>query len=158
VPPRAELEPGFSHWFSKLTTICKEAGLSAVFYAAPATLKELQEQSASTQSLSIEFKRFVHWEDFLILSRELRTNDLFVIVSSRKGHVSFDQYLNKLPYYLSTYFTAHSFLIVYPEQLEHGVKMGDIEHADSALMETITGNVGKIGKAAAYLKKIISRK
>jgi hypothetical protein len=32
VPPKAELEPGFSHWFYKLMNIAKEAGLAVLFY------------------------------------------------------------------------------------------------------------------------------
>jgi hypothetical protein len=69
--------------------------------------------------------------------------------------VSFNSYLNKMPYYLTTYFTNNSFLLVYPKQLEHGVKMEDVEHVDSTLMETISGNVSRIGKAAQAVKRII---
>jgi Kef-type K+ transport system membrane component KefB len=155
VPPRAELEPGFSHWFVKLSTICKEAGMLLVFYASPATLLELQDQRKLVHALEIEFLKFTNWDDFLIFSRELKPNDLFVIISSRKGHVSFNSYLNKMPYYLTTYFTNNSFLLVYPKQLEHGVKMEDVEHVDSTLMETISGNVSRIGKAAQAVKRII---
>ena len=158
VPPKAELEPGFAHWFMKLATLCKEAGLSVVFHASPATTMELQDQAKKAASLNIEFKKFMDWDDFLILSRELKPNDLFVIISSRKGHVSFNPFINKLPNYLSKYFSGNSFLIVYPKQLEHGVKMEDIDHVDSTLIETLSGNVGKLGKAAAYLKKFISGK
>lgn len=158
VPPKAELELGFSHWFYKFATISREAGISAVFYGGPDTLKELQEQTANTRSTNMEFKRFSNWEDFLIFSREIKPNDLFVIISSRKGHVSFHSYLNKLPYFLSSYFTQNSFLLLYPEQLDHGVKMEDIEHFDSTLIETLSGKVGKLGKAAGYLRRILSRK
>jgi hypothetical protein len=158
VPPKAELEPGFSHWFGKLATFCKEVGLSLIYYASPATINELQDQKKQARSLTIDFKKFNDWDDFLILSRDLKPNDLFVIISSRKGHVSHHPFLNKVPQHLSKYFTANSFLIVYPKQLEHGVNMEDIEHVDGSLIETLSGNMGRLSKAAAYLKRFLSRK
>jgi hypothetical protein len=155
VPPKAELEPGFAHWFLKLSIVCKEAGMSVIYYGSPATLLELQNQANSTHAQQIEFRKFTRWDQFLSFSDELRANDLFVIIASRKGHVSFNNYMNKIPYYLSRYFNDYSFLLVYPKQLEHGVKMDDIEHVDSTLLETISGKVSNIGKAAASLRRII---
>lgn len=155
VPPKAELEPGFAHWFQKLSTISKESGIGGVFYGTPATLKEMQEHAAVLNYQNAEFKRFSNWDDFLIFSRELKANDLFVIVSSRKGHVSHHTQLDKMPYYLSSYFSHNSFMLLYPQQLEYGVKMEDIEHVDSTLIETISGNVGKVGRAAGYLRRVL---
>lgn len=156
VTPRAELEPGFSHWVSKLSTLAREAGLSLAYFAHPHTLKQLKEQNQHSSSpVKSEYQAFSQWEDFLILSRELKSNDLFVIVSSRRGHISYQPHLDKLAYYLTSYFSQNSFLIVYPRQLEHGVKMDDIEHVDSTLLESITENVGKV-RAGSLLKRIFT--
>ncbi|HEX8278369.1 MAG TPA: cation:proton antiporter, partial [Segetibacter sp.] len=38
VTPKAELEPGFGDWFSKLITVVKEAGLTLSFYAVAETI------------------------------------------------------------------------------------------------------------------------
>jgi Kef-type K+ transport system membrane component KefB len=158
VTPKAELEPGFAHWFGKLSTIAREAGLSIVFYAHPDTIRELKRQNQfSASPVKSEFHPFSQWEDFLILSRELKANDLFVIISSRRGHISYQPHLDKLSYYLTTYFTSGSFLIVYPRQLEFGVRMDDIQHVESSLLETITENVGKV-KAGGLLKRLFGRK
>jgi hypothetical protein len=159
VTPRAELEPGFSHWFGKLSTIAREAGLPLVFHAHPATLKELQELNGHSKTpVKAEFNAFVQWEDFLIFSRELKSNDLFVIISSRKGHISYQPHLDKLSYYLTAYFAQSSFIIVYPRQLEHGVKMDDIQHVDTTFIETLSENVGKVNKAGSYLKSLFGKK
>jgi hypothetical protein len=48
----------------------------------------------------------------------VKSNDLLVIVSSRRGHSSYQHALEKLPYYLSNYFKEGSFMMVYPQQLE----------------------------------------
>jgi hypothetical protein len=159
VPPDAELEPGFAHWFEKLVTISREAGITIVFYASPKTISELKEQEKLLKnSVNITYTRFVNWEDFLVFSGELKTNDLFVIVASRKGHVSYHHHLDKLPYYLTNYFQKNSVLLLYPMQTVHGVKMEDIEHVDSTLIETITEKVGAVSKAGGYIKRLFGRK
>ena len=146
VPPNAELEPGFSHWYQKLVSIAKEGGMSICMYAAPKTLVELENQGKiNSNSLKTEYKSFSNWEDFLVFSGELETNDLFVIVSSRKGHVSYINQLDKLPYYLSNYFKNNSFLLLYPAQTEHGLMMDKLDHVDSSLIETIA-SVGNLFK------------
>lgn len=157
IPPKAELEPGFSHWFMKLTVICKEAGMSALYFGTPETLKELRELSAHTQYIKQEFRNFDDWEDFLILSRELKPNDLFVIIASRKGHVSYTSQLEKMPNYLARYFSDNSFLVLFPKQLDHG-KTGNLDHVDTSLIESISGRVSRVGRAASYLKKLLLKR
>jgi Kef-type K+ transport system membrane component KefB len=119
VTHKAELEPGFAHWFNKLATIAKEAGLTMDFHASIESLKELKDLYKLQKVESpIHFYEFSHWDDFLIFTREVRSDDLLVIVSSRRGHASYQQQLEKLPYYLSNYFKDNSFMMLYPQQLE----------------------------------------
>jgi len=159
VTPRAELEPGFSHWVARLSTVARGAGIPMVYYAQGSTIAQLRELAAARQpSATIEYNSFENWEDFLILSRELRPNDLFAIVASRKGHPSYQTHLDKLPHYLSNYFTGNSFLLLYPEQLEHGLKMEDVQHVDSALLETLAGREGVVTKAGSWFRKMLNRK
>lgn len=157
--PRAELEPGFGHWFAKLTTIAKEAGLSLEFYATKETIKELMhEQKTRKVENKLFFHEFDNWDDFLIFSREVKKNDLLVIVSSRKGHVSYQAQLEKLPYYLSKYFTGSSFIMLYPQQIERGLKMDDVQYVDGTLAETITEKMASVRKTNQLWKRIFKKK
>jgi hypothetical protein len=134
VPHKAEREPGFLHWFEKLTSMAKAAGMPLHFYAAEDTLSDLR--TAGSHILNgpkMVFSVFGDWSDFLVFSRELKANDLFVIISSRKHHVSYTSHLEKLPYYLSNYFQDNSFLIVYPKQLDHNPNMEDLLQSDSSV-------------------------
>ena len=159
VTPKAELEPGFQHWFNKLATIAKEAALSVVIYANADTTKELEDINAAGKNpLKVEYNRFTNWDDFLIFTRELKSNDLFVIVSSRKGHHSYSTQLDKLPYYLSNYFSDHSFIMLYPNQLDLGLKMDDVQYVDGQLIETISEKIISVKQAGDFLKKIFNRK
>lgn len=154
ITAKAELEPGFGHWFAKVTTIAKEAGLPLEFFGTYETIQELQDQQkAKRTEVKMQFHEFSHWDDFLIFSREIKKNDLLLIVSSRKGHVSYQPQLEKLPYYLSNYFSGNSFIMLYPQQLEHGLKMGQVQHVDSSLAETISEKVASVGKANGFWKK-----
>jgi Kef-type K+ transport system membrane component KefB len=157
VTPKAELEPGFSHWFSKLTTIAKEAALSVIVYANAETTKELEDENAAN-SLKVDYNKFSNWDDFLIFTRELKQNDLFVIISSRKGHASYGPHLNKLPYYLSNYFYGNSFIMLYPNQLDLGLKMNDVQYVDGQLIDTLSEKIISVKQAGSFLKRIWGRK
>ncbi|MEO6357754.1 MAG: cation:proton antiporter [Ferruginibacter sp.] len=155
----AELEPGFSHWFTKLSTIAKEAGLPVEFYAGSKTLKELQgRQRMQKAEGKMSFHEFINWDDFLIFSREIKKNDLLVIVSSRKGHVSYQASSEKLPYYLSNYFMDNSFIMLYPQQIEQGLKMNDVLYVDGTLAETISDKVASVAKGRGFLRKLFKGK
>ena len=117
VPPNAEFEEGFQHWFQRLYVITKETSLQLHIYADQRTsgrIRHLNEQKASP--VEIVFTLFEDWNEFLIFSRVVQSNDLFIIISSRKGYLSYSKELEKLPYYLTKYFSNNSFIIIYPEQ------------------------------------------
>ncbi|WP_234734560.1 cation:proton antiporter [Tellurirhabdus bombi] len=158
IPPNAELEPGFLHWLESLTIISKEVGLPLFFYAHPDTLEVLQDQNRlAANPVQAVYNAFSNWDDFLIFSRELKPNDLFFLVSSRKWHVSHNTQLDKLPYYLSNYFKNNSFIILFPKQLDHGVHIEDIEQADGSLIETLSEKMGAVNKAGNYLKGLFKK-
>jgi hypothetical protein len=58
------------------------------------------------------------WDDFLMLTREIEANDLFVVVVSRKTAISYNPAFEKLPGQLSKYFANNSFIVLYPDQFE----------------------------------------
>ncbi len=159
MPPKAETEPGFMHWLKKIMSIAKEAGIPVNFYGTTSTndavVKVLER---SPEAVKLSFDEFSNWDDFLIFSRELKPDDLFVIISSRKGHDSYVHQMGRLPYYLSNYFVEQSLMILYPKQLESGINMGNIEQTDSYLIETISEQIGAIGKAGKYVKGLFKSK
>ncbi len=154
-PPNAETEPGFIHWLQKIMLLSKESGMKVNFYGSATTSEAIkaviQRDSSDLQASCSEFD---NWDDFLIFTRELNANDLFVIISSRKGYTSYLPQFGKLPYYLTNYFNRHSYIILYPEQLETGINMSDIQQADGKLIETLSEQIGVINKAGKYLRKL----
>ncbi len=158
VTPKAELEPGFSHWLTKLSIIAKEAALTIKLYATDETSRKIKEQNElAKDSVKIEFTHFSNWDDFLIFSRELKRNDLFVIISSRKGHWSYSTHLEKVPYYLGTYFTANSFIMLYPKQIDLAIKMTDEQHAEGQLIDVLTEKISSVKNAGSFFKKLLHK-
>lgn len=159
VAPKAELEPGFRHWYHKLSNIAKEAGIEIIFFGTAIVIKEIQDlQKMSKESVKLSFQEFGNWEDFLILSREIKQNDLFVIVASRKGHFSYQPVQDKLAYYLSNYFRDNSFILLYPKQLELGLKRDDVQYTDSTLAEKMVEGVGNVTKVGGFIKNVFGKK
>jgi Kef-type K+ transport system membrane component KefB len=149
VPPHAELEAGFGHWLTTVNTLAKGAGLPLVWYAAPATLGIMREQNAgATAAANVQYHPFEDWDDFLIFSKEVLPNDLFLIVSSRPGHASYLRQLARLPYYLARYFTANSFLLLFPHQLP-------AEVAEAVADATTTGEPHGV---KGYFKGLLGRR
>lgn len=157
VSPEAETEPGFNHWFSRVCTIAKAGDLSFHFFATEKTLTEIKLLNAqSAVPFSATYSPFSNWEDFLILGRELKPDDLFIIVSSRKGHISYNPQLEKLPYYLSRYFIHYSYIIIYPKQTEADLLIHQKESTD--LLDALADSVQAVNKAGGYLTRIFKKK
>lgn len=158
VPPNAELEPGFMHWFNKLTTISKMADLPLVFYASTPTIEQIkQTNDLRALPLALKYQEFNVWDDFLIFSREIKSNDLFIIISSRKGHVSYDPYLDKIPSHLTRYFEKNSFIILFPKQIEHGYRLDDLQYVDNTLIESLSDNMNVFKKLSRLIKNKIKK-
>lgn len=158
VTPNAEKEIGFAHWFSRLGTIAKAGGMSTFLFAnetAITEMKKLNVQSASP--MEAVYNPFSNWDDFLILSRELKQNDFFVIVSSRKEHISYQKQSEKLPYYLSKYFKNISFLIIYPHQIPSTAEQNEKETSDHFL-DVIVDNIQVVNKAGDYISRLFKKK
>jgi Kef-type K+ transport system membrane component KefB len=148
VPSNAEFEQGFLHWFRRLQTMSKAIGLPLNIYANQPTIKILKDtNSANPSPLAIEFNVFDNWDDFLIFSREVKKDDLFVIVSSRRGGISYMPQIDKLPEYLVKYFKLNSYMIIYPEQIEEN---------SISNFHTVEEGIELLDKAGSYVKKIFT--
>ena len=156
VPPKAEYEPGFYHWFDKLYILAKGTGLSIHFYGNADSIKsinQLNEQKAV--KLKINGVPFSDWSEFLIFSREIKKDDLFIVVTSRRGYLSYNNDLDKIPYQLTKHFKDNSFIILFPRQLDYGTDL-ETHHMESTLINPLPDNLDVLNKAGDYVKKIFT--
>lgn len=117
VPPKAQFEIGFVKWYDRVKNICKQIGASAKFFAPADTLEQIKELASRNKfGVPTQYEILDDWDEFLILTRELESDNLLVIVSSRKNNDSYLPAFEKLPQQLGRYFADNSFIILYPEQ------------------------------------------
>ncbi|MDR0206526.1 MAG: cation:proton antiporter [Bacteroidales bacterium] len=115
VPNRAEREIGFPFWLIKVWNIARNSGAKLVFYSSEQTLKYIKEVN-KRHPIECEFINFVDWDDFLILSREVKSDDNLILVLSRKERPSYHSNMTKIPNYLNKYFTETNFILIFPMQ------------------------------------------
>jgi Kef-type K+ transport system membrane component KefB len=150
VPDKAEKEIGFLLWLSKLWNIARNTGATLVFYSSKSTLK-LIEKINQSHPVQCEFIEFEDWNDFLVVSRDLKSDDLLFMVMSRKDHPSYHPQMAKVPGYLNKYFTNMSYIMAYPAQV--GVNMyGAGNLKNPSLVDSIE-KLDEFGKTIARLFK-----
>lgn len=155
VPEHAEREVGFPFWMTKIWNIGKNTGSKLVFYASKRTnqyLKELHRRFP----VEAEFNDFADWDDFLILSREVKPNDNLLIVMSRKNHLSYNRAMNKIPRYLNKYFTDNNFILIFPMQLGVASKQ-DYELWNPSFLEPLMDNFSRLDELGRTIVKLFSK-
>ena len=115
VPARAEKEVGFPMWVNKVWNIIHNSGAKVVFYASEDTMVYLKEMYKK-RPIEAEFSSFDDWDDFLIMSREIKSDDTLWVVMSRRERLSYHANMSRIPNYLNKYFQSNSFVLVYPIQ------------------------------------------
>ncbi len=115
VPARAEKEVGFPMWVNKIWNIIHNSGAKAVFYASEDTMVYLKGMYKK-RPIEAEFSSFDDWDDFLIMSREIKSDDTLWVVMSRRERLSYHANMSRIPSYLNKYFQSNSFVLIYPIQ------------------------------------------
>ncbi len=118
-PPFTEVEKGFETWLLKISELSSELSIPVIFYCNQVTIEAIGKfLKRKKLSFSSSFNEFNEWDDFLILSKFLRDNDLFVLVSARKGSASYIPILDSLPIKIEKHFSINSRFIIYPQQFD----------------------------------------
>ena len=118
VPPKAEYEAGFQKWGDHFCRMGTPLGCRVPFFANEQTGNLLQALVKKKHSNTLtEFPRLDEWEDLLLLTGQVNYDHLLVVISARRGSISYDSSFEKLPSQLGRYFTNNSLIVLYPDQL-----------------------------------------
>ncbi|HOG36459.1 MAG TPA: cation:proton antiporter [Paludibacteraceae bacterium] len=116
VPSNAELEEGFELWFERVKNFITQLGGKLLFFADKSTTEALKTLCASYKTLNVKFSELEHWEDFLILTKDVKKNDALAIVLARRATLSYQPLMGKVPYYINKYFANNNFMLIFPKQ------------------------------------------
>ena len=118
VPPKAEYEAGFQKWVEHFCRMGATLNCRVHFFANEQTTSLLQAlvKKKHTGTMA-EFSRLDDWDDLLLLTGQVNYDHLLVVVSARRGSISYDSAFEKLPGQLGKYFTNTSIIVLYPDQI-----------------------------------------
>ncbi len=117
VPPKAEFEVGFFKWLERVCRMGSQLGCRVQFHAHPETLQYMEGYVNKThKTVRAEFVKMDSWDDLLMLTGQVNYDHLLIIVSARRGFISYNPAFERLPLELSKYFSNNSLVVLYPDQ------------------------------------------
>jgi len=117
VPPKAEYEAGFLKWLDRICRMGNQLGCRVHFFANKETLSRLDTLiNNKYKGVRTEFTELAHWEDLLLLTGQVNYDHLLVVVTARRGSISYDPSFERLPMQLGKYFSNNSLIVLYPDK------------------------------------------
>ncbi len=118
VPSKAEYETGFHKWVGHLCRMANTLGCKIHFFVNDSTLVLLQAwiEKKYKQTMA-DFSVWNDWDGLLSLADQMNRDHLLVIVSARRGSISYDAVFEKLPSQIAKNFANHNLIILYPDQV-----------------------------------------
>jgi Kef-type K+ transport system membrane component KefB len=131
VPRYAEKEHDFISCFGLVRRLSSQIGARVVFYTNEDTQKTLQTFChRKGKFLRAGYREMENWEDVLMIAKQMRQDDMIVMINARTSTPSYNPLFDQVPNMLAKFFSDHSYMIVYPEQ-EIGAPIPDIMTGDS---------------------------
>ncbi len=149
VPSRAEFEPGFYRWLERLARLAGNLECRIQFHGRADTLQLIAQFIRNRHpDVRADFQEMVHWNELPRLASTIAADHLFVVVTARKGTVSYKAAHDRLPNELTQFFSGTNLMIIFPDQ--YGDLMENMTFAQPQHTED--------GSAYEAIRKLIFRK
>ena len=117
VPSRAEFEPGFHRWLERLSRMAGNLDCRIQFHGRRESLVLIAEYINNLHpSVRAEYTPMEHWNELPRLAENIAPDHMFVVVTARKGTISYKNALERLPDELQKHFSGKNLMIVFPDQ------------------------------------------
>jgi Kef-type K+ transport system membrane component KefB len=117
VPSRAEFEPGFHRWLERLSRFAGQLDCRIQFHGRNESLTLIREYINNRHpNVRAEYTYMAHWNELPQLASDIADDHLFVVVTARKGTISYKTALERLPDELQKHFSGKNLMIVFPDQ------------------------------------------
>ena len=130
IPKHAEKEHDFISCFGLVRRLSSQVGAKVVFFANTDTQNALKAFCRRKgKYLRASYREMSDWEDVLMIAKQMKADDLIVLVNARPSTPSYNPLFERVPKMLDKFFNEHNYILVYPEQ---GANRGaaDILHSD----------------------------
>ena len=117
VPSRAEYEPGFRRWLERLCRLAGQLDCRIQFHGREESFKLISDYIVEHYpDLRAEYSPMEHWNELPQLAASIRPNHMLVVVTARKGTISYKNALEHLPDELQHHFSGKNLMIIFPDQ------------------------------------------
>ncbi len=117
VPSRAQYEPGFYRWLERLSRLSENLECRIIFHGRGDTLMMISEFVRNRHpEMRAEYLSMEHWNEMPRLAASIQEDHLFVVVTARKGTVSYKNAQERLPEEITKYFKGKNIMIIFPDQ------------------------------------------
>ena len=144
VPSRAEFEPGFHRWLERLSRFAGQLDCRIQFHGREESLVLIAEYINNRHpNVRAEYTPMAHWNELPQLAAAIQEDHMFVVITARKGTISYKNALERLPDELQKYFSGKNLMIIFPDQYgdqkdEHMSFTEAQHHEETSLYTTIS--------------------
>ncbi len=149
VPSRAEFEPGFHRWLERLARMAGNLDCRIQFHGRNESLELIREYINNHHpSVRAEYTFMAHWNELPRLAENIREDHMFVVITARKGTISYKTALERLPKELMQHFAGKNLMILFPDQhgsqKEESMTFTAAQHEEeSSIYDTISRWINK---------------
>lgn len=124
VPSRAEFEPGFYRWLERLSRMAGNLDCRIQFHGRTETLALINEYIQNRHhEVRADYALMNHWNEMPQLAAQISNDHMLVVITARKGTVSYKTALERLPEEITRFFSGTNLMIIFPDQ--YGDSSGD---------------------------------
>ena len=117
VPSRAEYEAGFHRWLERLSRLAEQLDCRIQFHGRNESMSLINEYIEKHHpSVKTEYTVMNHWNELPQLASTISDDHMFVVITARKGTISYKNALERLPDELQRHFSGKNLMIVFPDQ------------------------------------------
>ena len=117
VPSRAQFEAGFYRWLERLSRLADNLECRINFHGRKDTLELIAEYAHNRHpNMRAEYTEMLHWNELPKLAGTIAKDHIFVVVTARKGTISYKNAMDRLPDELTRYYNGTSMMIIFPDQ------------------------------------------
>ena len=143
VPRYAEKERDFISCFGLIRRLSSQIGAKVVFFTNEDTQKALQAFCRRKgKYLRASYREMEDWEDVLMMAKQMVPDDMIVMINARPSTPSYNPLFDQVPDMLARFFSGHSYMLVYPEQMT-GNAVPDLLTGDTAPASKVWSVVSK---------------
>ena len=117
VPSRAEFEPGFHRWLERLARMAGNLDCRIQFHGREESLELIREYINNRHpNVRAEYTFMAHWNELPKLAANINEDHMFVVITARKGTISYKTALERLPNELMQHYSGKNLMILFPDQ------------------------------------------